>query len=103
MNFVNVSDLDLKSAGATIWWKLRETTTRYALETQLHSLGIPDAQWLIPAEPTPERRLRRAIKGLREYRRLIRPLKGKKGWALVSEKATEESLLGRLGQPGDVA
>ena len=90
--FINVSDIELKSAGATIWWKLRETTTRSALKNQLHEVGIPEAQWMIPEAPSTERCLRRAIKGLREYRRLIRPLKGKKGWALVSEKATEENL-----------
>jgi hypothetical protein len=91
-NFVSIPDLELKSAGATIWWKLRDVTTRLALSEALHEQGVDKERWLIPAEPSPERCLRRAIKGLREYRRLIRPLKGGHGWALVSEKATEDNL-----------
>jgi len=92
---VTFADLNItgsKYAGATIFWKLRDTTTRLKLDEALHNVGIDQEHRMLPAEPSPEKCLRRACKQLREYRRLIRPLKGKKGWALVSEKATEDNL-----------
>ena len=92
---VTFADLNItgsKYAGATIFWKLRDTSTRLALDEALHSVGVVREQRMLPLEPSPEKCLRRACKKLREYRRLIRPLEGKKGWALVSEKATKDNV-----------
>lgn len=90
--FVTVSDVNLTTAGAAIWWKLRDKTTRDKLEQALQNSGISEERWYLPEEPSAERCLRRALKELKEYRRLIRPLKGKKGWAIVHEDATEDDM-----------
>lgn len=80
----------METAGAIVWWRLSGSTDGYALRKAWDEAGLPEE--LVPELPSAEKALRRAVMEQRERRRLVRPLEGTKGWAIVDESATGEDL-----------
>lgn len=83
---------DLKTAGAIIWWRLSGDTDLEALKQSWLAMGLDEK--LLPDNPSKTVALSRAAADQGTARRLIRPLPGGKGWAIVDE--TPDRVNGRL-------
>ncbi len=71
-------------AGAIVWWRLSGGLDIDKLTEAWANEGL-DSE-LLPASPSPLAALRRAVSELRGTERLIRPLKGEAGFAVLDEK-----------------
>ncbi|KKN38749.1 hypothetical protein LCGC14_0750120, partial [marine sediment metagenome] len=80
----------METAGCIVWWRLSGSTDGYALRQAWEDAGLPED--LVPELPSAEKALRRAVIEQRERRRLVRPLEGTKGWAVVDEAASGDDL-----------
>jgi len=92
-SIVAVTDAHADSCGAVVWWRLsgEVPVDRLAAAWQLRGLD-PD---LLPGEPSPAKRVRRAVDQVaraRLGRHLVRPLVGPSSWAVVDETATADDL-----------
>lgn len=76
---------DMKTAGAIIWWRLTGDTNAEALREAWEKAGLDKK--LLPDNPSPTLAMGRACDKQASKRRLIRPLPGGKGWAIVDEAA----------------
>lgn len=81
---------DPEVAGALVYWRLSGETHHKTLQDGL-TADVPTMK-VKPPRPTPEKALRRALAKLGARRRLVRPLEGGHGWALVEETATEDEV-----------
>lgn len=81
---------NIATAGAIVWWRLCGDTDVDRLSEAWDAAGLD--MNLIPDTPAPPTALRRAISELKKSRRLIRPLEGHKGHALVAETAIGDDL-----------
>lgn len=88
--FIAVPSLPSETAGAIVLWRLSGEVNYTALAAEWEKRGL-DAR-LLPALPSPTVALHRAVEGQRGPRRLVRPLGGRNGWAVVAEKAEEDDL-----------
>ena len=88
--YVVPADMNIPTAGAIAWWRLKGTVSHSDLLAAWSSAGLDTS--LLPLPPTPEQGLRRALKEQEERRVMARPL-GKKGsFALVEESLTGKDL-----------
>lgn len=74
---------DLKTAGAIIWWRLSGPVFLERLREAWANAGL--SARLLPDNPSPQVALTRAASEQGGTRRLIRPMAGGKGWAVVDE------------------
>lgn len=86
-NIVIVEQMD--TAGAVVWWSLEGGCSHAKLGSCLAQEGI---KVQLPDLPSAEVALRRAVTEQRTKRTLVRPLKGKKGWAIVDETEHDDDL-----------
>ena len=77
-------------AGLETFWRLSGTVDYRALADAWAAAGLDPA--LLPPAPSPRKALRRALRGEAHKRRLLRPLAGAAGYALVDERASEETV-----------
>jgi hypothetical protein len=77
-------------AGAIVFWRIIGDLSIDNLTPAWLSRGLP-LDWL-PEMPTPARALSLAVQDEKEKRRLVRPLEGMRGWAIVDEDAVGEDL-----------
>ena len=90
-NIVIVNDMDPSVAGALTYWMMSGDTSYPALVQALQD-RLPNRR--APSAPSPDKALRRAVVGLRQRRRLVRPLGAKVGgWAIVDEVPLEGTLI----------
>ncbi len=88
---VGVTDAaHIKEAGACVWWRLSGNINRDVLAAEWAKRGFNEDWLLAPAASS--KALRRAVRTCTEERRLVRPLEGKKGWAIVKERAGGKDL-----------
>lgn len=85
---VAVTDID--TAGAIVWWRLSGAMDLERLREAWVAGGLEEA--LLPELPSDSRALVRAVTALSGDRVLARPLAKTKGWALVQETATTDTL-----------
>ena len=90
-NLIAVQDSNIQTAGAIVWWKLRETTDVLKLSDAWQAAGL-DVD-LLPPVPTAANALKRAMKSLVDHRRLVRPLGDDiDGYGIVDETASANDL-----------
>ena len=80
----------LARAGAIVYWSLRGTLEVGALADAWAAADLPEE--LLLGAPTPDAALSRAVRTLATPRTLVRPLEGRKGYALVQERTKGEGL-----------
>jgi len=78
------------ACGAVTYWSLSGTCDSDQLAAAWEAAGLNKK--LLPALPSPSVAMRRALGELSERRRLVRPMAGHRGLALVRENASEEDL-----------
>lgn len=78
------------NAGATVWWQLRGNIPAKALRDAWDRHNIPVA---LPALPSPEKKLGRAVESIRDAHTFTRPLARSGKWAIVHEEMAGETLL----------
>lgn len=89
-NFIAVTS-DVKTAGASVWWRLSGEFARGALRFELESAGLDADEWL-PTEPTAERNFSRAVKSLyKDKTHNIETLKGG-GFAVIKKTKSETTV-----------
>jgi hypothetical protein len=81
----------VEGCGLRVSWRLRGAMDPVALDRALTAEGITDAH-LRPDLPSPQAALRLAMRDMTATRRLVRPLEGKKGLAVVNESAHGDDL-----------
>jgi hypothetical protein len=81
---------DLDSTGLVTYWRLSGVTELPRLRAAWMAAGLDEA--LLPAAPSDEIALRRAVAELGTKRRLIRPLARRGVWAIVSETVRQDAL-----------
>jgi hypothetical protein len=79
---------DLAECGAVSFWRLTGSMVLADLTTVWAAEGL-DAK-LLPAPPTDEMALGRAVHELAQKRRLVRPLAKRAAWAVVSEDVKDD-------------
>lgn len=79
-------------AGAICYWRLSGATDLAKLGEEWHRHGIDHTQFPLPLATSPEVALHTAMQDQRERRVLVRPLEGRKGWAIVRERAQGQDL-----------
>lgn len=79
------------ASGAVIYWDLHGVVNRGPLEKALENQGFDVANMHFPELPSNDVCLHRAVKEEKEHRVLVRPLRNKKGWAVVDEFALDEN------------
>lgn len=85
--FIAVSG-DVKTAGASVWWRLSGAFARGALAFHLEEAGLDSEEWL-PPEPSPERNFGRAVRALyKDVTHNIETLKGG-GYAIIKKTKSE--------------
>jgi hypothetical protein len=89
MDLITVSD-HVPTAGAIVWWRLSGIVNVDTLRAAWAAQGLDDT--LLPSTASAPVALRRAVGEQRSARRLVRPLEGTKGYALVDEHATGADL-----------
>jgi len=77
-------------AGAVVYWSLRGSLDVSALTQVWEDAELPPEILLHP--PSPDAALSRAVRTLASPRTLVRPLEGRKGYALVHERAKGDDL-----------
>jgi hypothetical protein len=77
-------------AGSIVYWRLEGSLDAERLSVAWAAQNLDPE--LLPSAPTSATALHRALRGLGEKRRLVRPLEGHKGWALVDERANGDEL-----------
>lgn len=87
---VAVADATGDFVGSIVWWRLSGGLDLEQLYECWERAGLPK-RWL-PEEPSCEKAFRRACRAQKENRRLVRPLEGGKGFAIVHEHAKGEDL-----------
>lgn len=85
-----IAVLDGQSTGCIVWWRLAGTVQVSVLQDAWKQANLPEE--LLPEPPTQHTALGRAMSELAERRRLVRALKGRKGWGVVEETATDTTL-----------
>lgn len=85
-----VAVVDQQATGAIVWWRLSGDVDVDVFQKAWLDAGL--MKELLPEPPTPNTALGRAIREMAERRRLVRSLKGHKGWGVVDETATEDTL-----------
>jgi hypothetical protein len=93
MNATNISNIvavESSSAhtGAIVMWALQGEISVSKFKTAWEQAGGNEAD--LPADPTPAKALRRAVRGLGDAHRLVRPVGG--GFALVDEAEVDAEL-----------
>jgi hypothetical protein len=88
---VHLPDQAEGACGAVTWWALAGTMDGERLSATWKAAGLDEK--LLPPLPSPGTAIRRALGEQRSARRLVRPLEGTHGLALVNEQATGEELL----------
>jgi hypothetical protein len=83
---VAVTDQMSGSAGAVTYWNLNGGVDASSLKQAWATAGFDEK--LLPETPTPRSALGRAVAEMKEHRRLVRPLPGGIGWAIVDETTT---------------
>jgi hypothetical protein len=81
---------NIPQAGAIVWWRLSGGLQGDKLYDAWDEAGF-DVQ-VIPENPAPPTALRRAMNDQKQARRLVRPLEGRKGYAVVNESAKADDL-----------
>lgn len=76
-------------AGRVVYWRLEGSVEHGVLVDAWRAAGLDEK--LLPLPPTPERALKRALRGFSSKRLLVRPLKVP-GYSLVSETAEDRHL-----------
>ncbi len=76
--------------GEVCYWRLSGSVDLERLRAEWVKAGLDEK--LLPAPPSPQAALRRAVGELADRRSLVRPLEGGKGLALVRERATGDEL-----------
>lgn len=89
-DLVGVPDAGTSTAGAIVWWALSGAVDVDRLRQAWEAAGLDPSN--VPDAPAPSVALRRAVHELSESRRLARPLEGRKGYSLVAERASGETL-----------
>lgn len=92
-SIVAVTDAHRDTCGAVTWWKLSGEIELHGLSLAWSNAGL-DAD-LLPPEPSPAKRIRRAVDKVARGmpgRHLVRPLAGQMSWAIVDETATQKDL-----------
>lgn len=89
-NIMAIPDLDNNSAGAIVYWRLKDSADYSKLQDQWLADGHDPN--LLPAPTTPMAALKRACRSMVEFRRLIRPLDKSDGYAVVDEDADRDDL-----------
>ena len=87
---VAVKDMDGECVGSIVWWRLSGGLDLDKLRTcwkTKHEDAAPLDERLLPDEVSCERAFRRACKAQKQARRLVRPLEGGQGFAIVDETA----------------
>lgn len=87
-NVIAVTD-GVSEAGAIVWWRLSGKVAADKLRAAWKERGL-DID-IVPDNPSPEVSLHRAVCEQQEKRRLIRPLAGVRGWAIVDEHADDKT------------
>lgn len=82
--------MDGQATGAIVWWRLSGEVNVDTLQKAWLDANLGGE--LLPEPPTPHTALGRAMRELAERRRLVRSLKGHKGWGVVDETATDTTL-----------
>lgn len=80
------------ASGAVVYWDLHGTVDRGKFEEALLNQGFTKETMFFPELPSEDVCLSRAVKEQRSSRVLVRPLRNKKGWAIIDEAAKEEDL-----------
>lgn len=80
----------ISTAGAIVWWRLSGSVDASRLRDTWEAEGL--AAHLLPDTPSASTAIRRAVNEQREARRLVRPLDGGKGFAIVLESVTGDTL-----------
>lgn len=89
-DIIAVQDHNKDTAGAVVWWRLREHTDFDKLKAAWLAAGhLPQ---LLPPRTTDLAALKRALGEFSKERQLVRPLQDKDGYALVSETALGDDL-----------
>src|SRR4051812_21100190 len=78
------------ACGAVVFWTLSGTCDADLLAAAWEEAGLE--RKVLPQLPSPSVAVRRALGELSERRRLVRPMEGHRGLALVREQATQEDL-----------
>lgn len=81
---------DAKMAGAIVWWRLTGHLNLDKLAAAWAAAGL-DVK-LLPGSPSPVAAMHRAAEEQSGKRRLIRPLQGTRGWAVVDETVKDDKL-----------
>lgn len=77
-------------SGLVVWWRLSSTIQWQALHDAWVGAGLSEEQ--LPSQVTAARALGRVMQEQKEARRLVRPLPGHKGYAIVDESAKSDDL-----------
>lgn len=86
-NFIAVTS-DIKTAGASVWWRLSGEFARGSLRFHLEDAGLDADEWL-PTEPSTEKCFGRAVRSLfKDKTHNVETLKGG-GYCIVSKTKTE--------------
>jgi hypothetical protein len=85
-----VAVVDQQATGAIVWWRLTGDVDVDVFQKAWLDAGL--MKELLPEPPTPNTALGRAMREMSERRRLVRSLKGNKGWGVVNETATDTTL-----------
>ncbi len=80
----------IAAAGKIVWWRLSGTLDVRKLKPAWIAASLDEK--LLPDPPAPTTALRRAAQDQAKGRRLVRPLEGRKGYALVDEQAKGDAL-----------
>lgn len=81
---------NLKGSGEVAYWRLHGALDVARLREQWEAADLPER--LLPQLPGPATALSRAVREQQKGRTLVRPLEGKKGYAVVSERAAGDDL-----------
>lgn len=92
-NFMAIQGFE-GNAGATVWWTLASTVSLDMLRQAWLAEGL-DPEWL-PAPPSPEQKLSRAVRSVTDLRTLARPLARRGHWAIVREEVHGEGTIAML-------
>ena len=82
---VAVAGQQIDEAGAIVLWRLSGAVDSDALSKAWAAAGLHEN--MLPVPPSPKTALLRAMNEQREARRLVRPLEGREGYAIVDEHA----------------
>lgn len=80
--YIAIPDLE-KTAGAIVFWRLSGELDLEKLTNAWRAAGLDED--LLPASPSPLAALRRAVNEMRGADRIIRPIKGAHGFAVLDE------------------